>query len=412
MLIEESTLSKNKFVKYTIGFFLFILVSMLVLMLMPQDAGGNLRDILSGQGDASAGKVGDETIPMDYFQAARTDCYNEYQSNDLNVLNNCAYIRIRSFKIASAIAKSTGYSVSENNIKEKLSNEARMIYKQSATSAGYSKDEIESVSAIYRKILHSKPMNYWMDFTVSRSLFRNFLISNLKKSTKEVQIEEEAKNSFITLGYLSYSDEDLLKKLDSEIRVSDEDALKEYEESKKAGNLPKDDKGEIESFEKRKSFIVSKLKYDIKQKKLSELKSSLQGSLKEKKDLSLEEIASATGSVVKEIKDYALYSPATSEDKKERELSDLFQNSAFLKDILAFKEENKKIGGPYKVGEKNIYVEIKNINIDNNNANNKNSVVDNTQSLMYDIISEINQSIANVYPVMRKIGSQAQNNGN
>lgn len=412
MLIEESTLSKNKFIRYTIGFFLFILVAMLIVTLMPSDAGGNLQDMLTGQSNTNAGKVGEESIPMDYFQAARSDCYNEYQTSDQGILYNCAYMRVRSLKIGSVVAEATGYGVSENSIKERLSKEARIIYKQSASSAGYSEEEIDSVSAIYRKILQSKPMNYWMDLTVSQGIYQDFLLSKIKKTDKQANIEEEAKNSFITLVYVSYSDENLLKKVESEIQISDEEALEEYEKAKKAGSLPKDSDGKVETFEKRKSFIISKLKYDKKQKKLSELKAQLQSLVKDGKTTTLDEIAQKTGTSVKEVVDYPIYFPSDSKAEKNQDIDSLFRNSKFLNALISFKQDNRKIEGPYKMDEKNTYVEIKKISIVDNKNLDKNTVVDNTRSTMYTIISEINQSIANAYPVSRRFGSQAQKNGN
>ena len=133
---EEPTIG-NKIIRVVVGVFLTILVSMLILTLLPGDAEQNMFKILTGQDDYSAGKIGDETIPPDYFQAARKDCYQRYKdynpnlSNDSSELNSCAYDTIKTFKIYKAIAHSVGYGISDQKLKEIIWEQAKQVHKES-----------------------------------------------------------------------------------------------------------------------------------------------------------------------------------------------------------------------------------------------------------------------------------------
>ncbi|NUM42324.1 MAG: hypothetical protein HUU45_11920, partial [Leptospiraceae bacterium] len=142
MFQEEPTTIKEKIFKTIGGLFLFILVAMLAITFLPGDAEKTLFQALSGEGSLNVGKIGGESIPFDYFQAARRECYFRYKeylpsmANDSSTLDSCAYQSIRSIKVAGMIADRVGYSVSVNGIKEELSKQARDIHKQSNTSAG------------------------------------------------------------------------------------------------------------------------------------------------------------------------------------------------------------------------------------------------------------------------------------
>ncbi|MCE9500667.1 MAG: hypothetical protein K8R21_09230 [Leptospira sp.] len=410
MLIETPTTLKDKIMRAIVGIFLFLLVAMLAVTFLPGDAERNLVQAISGQGDSAAGKIGEEPIPIDYFQAARRDCYYRYKelipdfANDAENVNSCAYQNAKGLKVSKVIADAVGFSVSELSIKEEISKQARQLHKQSS-SAGYSKEETKSADEIYRSIIQQEPMSYRIDKQTAYELFQKFLQADLKKSEDESKKERDSKGAVISIRFISYNDDELMNSLDKSIQIPEEEIKKDYEAALKAGTLVKDAQGKVESFEKRKQFIVSKLKVDAKQKKLAELKAQIQ-SIKSAKNVEiLQQIAKITGGKIEELRNisFSSLSAIRGADKK---VYNFGVSSNFLKDLSDAKFGKDSVGGPYSEVGKTFYVEFSEFK-EGALTDKKEIQKDNVRELLGGFFMEINEVISSSYPVYRKTEKQA-----
>lgn len=103
----ENVSLKDKIIRAIVAFFLFILVSGLIITFLPGDAEKSFFDVISGRSNLNAGKIGSDSIPMDYFQAAQRDCFFQYRNiapslaEDPSTLQSCAFQTIRSLVVTN-----------------------------------------------------------------------------------------------------------------------------------------------------------------------------------------------------------------------------------------------------------------------------------------------------------------------
>lgn len=254
----ENVSLKDKIIRAIVAFFLFILVSGLIITFLPGDAEKSFFDVISGRSNLNAGKIGSDSIPMDYFQAAQRDCFFQYRNiapslaEDPSTLQSCAFQTIRSLVVTKQIANATGFSVSETGIREELSEEARRIYRESVTGAGYSEEDVRKPEVIYKQILNSAPMQYRVDRKNASSLYDSLLNSDLKKTDGELAVQKESSSARFRLRIVSYTDEQLNKLAEKEIPVSEEVLRVKYENEKKKENCRK--------IQTAKNFLLKKEK--------------------------------------------------------------------------------------------------------------------------------------------------------
>jgi len=361
MFEEEPSSLKDKVIRGLVGLFLFILVGMLIVTFLPGDAEQSFIGALTGQSSTKAGSIAGRSVPIDYFNAARRDCYYRYQqyskemASNAEMIQSCAFSTIRELYVANDIATAVGYKVSEISIKRELSSQARQIHKESSSQAGYGEEDTRSLSQVYQQILNSAPMNYRVDSTTGMSLFPVFLEQKWNPTPAEKQIETEAKSAKISFRILSFTEVNLLNQLESKIQIPDADLQAEYEKEKKEGNLSKDASGNIPSFESRKSILTSKLKFDRKRKELEIWKKRIQ-SLAAGEN-ALEKIANETGQSIETI-------PATFlGDLKDVKSSKgttyhLASDTRFWEELSSNPFGKKKVTGPFTDNDKQIYVEF------------------------------------------------------
>lgn len=406
---EELTL-KDKVMKWFAGLFMTILVAMLIVTLLPNDAEQSLYRLITGQDTHSAGKFGDKTITMDYFQAAKRDCYSRYKetqtSTDANLLNECAYNTIKELQVNRVIAHSLGYDISENKVKELLFEQAKQIHKESSVSAGYSLEEQLSEKDIYRNLLQSTSLEYRKDVMLIYGLY-SFLSFRFEESPNFQAISSESENLKFQLDYVSFSEVDLLNKVEKEVKISEEELQTAYEKSQKDGTLPKNEKGEYPSLEERKPLIYNQLKSEKKQALVNEIKTQIQ-KLKnsESKDI-LKQIAQLTNSKIEEIKNISLkdLTKASYDSKFYR----FATNKAFLKDLTELPFDKGNVGGPYIEEDKTAYVEFKTFSFNTDKEKKVAQAEDSLKRMhQYILIEEVKQAIASKYPLYRKFDKQVE----
>ncbi len=407
---EELTL-KDKLMKWFAGLFMTILVAMLIVTLLPNDAEQSLYRLLTGQDTHSAGKFGDETITMDYFQAAKRDCYSRYkesqQSNmDPSLLNECAYNTIKELKVNKLIAQAVGYDISENRIKELLFEQAKQIHKESSVSAGYSKEEQLSEKDIYRNLLQSTSLEYRKDVMLIYGLY-SFLSIPFEESANLKAISVESENLKFHLNYVSFSEVDLLNQVEKDIKITEEELQTEYEKSQKEGTLPKNEKGEFPSLEERKPILYNKLKSEKKQTLVSQLKSQIQTLQNSKSKDILKQISQLTDSKIEEIKNISL--KELTKPSANSKFYRFASNKAFLKDLTELPFDEGNVGGPYTEEDKTAYVEFKTFFFDNKEKQLQQQSYDSMKKMhQYILMEEIKQSIASKYPLYRKFDKRVE----
>ncbi|MEM7182633.1 MAG: hypothetical protein AAF518_17090 [Spirochaetota bacterium] len=350
MLDDEQVSIKNKFFRFILGIFLFILVGGLILTLIPND-NSSLIQLLTGSTDLTAGSIGDRPISRQYYQNARRDCSYRYQQflgsmkqEQVNsILDNCAYTNIKRLKVARIIGETIGFDVSAYKIKKQLSDEARQAYKQSNVSAGYSESEIRNPNEIYQTLLRQTDIAYRRDGYLLASMFGQFLSTNLPNDAAIAQLEKEADSVKLSLNYISFSDDELLKSSQEELKVPESQLKAEYDKETKEGKTPKN-KGKLATFAERKGILETKLKSKLRQKKLTELKAKLDTMKKEENGF--QKIASLLGSKVEKVEDISL---AAINSKEKQEKSSVFlSDSKFMQDLSSADFSKKTVGGPYK----------------------------------------------------------------
>ncbi|MCB1141111.1 MAG: hypothetical protein H7A24_02055 [Leptospiraceae bacterium] len=400
-LEEEKTLG-DKIIRGVVAVFLFILVGMLVITLLPGDAEKSLFNLLTGQDSYSAGKIGDENIPIDYFNSARKDCFNRYKAYNPDMASNaqeitdCAYENVKYLKIYKVIGASVGFSVSEQKIKEEIYEQAKQIHSESTVGAGYSEDEKVSLAEIYKNILKSTPMLYRQDYSVASGL-NTFLFSKMKETESEKKIRTESKSAKISFAYVIYTKTDLLSKIEGNITIPENLIKEDYDKSIADGSIPKTPEGKIPTLEERKTIIEKKLISQEKQKLVAELESKIQA-VKSSKG-TLKEISELSGVKIQEITSLSLADLSKDNDPSRR----FVKGKAFLKDLGEIPFGTGAIGGPYPDGESTtIFVDFKELKFDNQNLVPDDQQEMRYESLSYVFLSEINQSLRGIYPVLQK----------
>ena len=397
---KEATSIKDKIIRFFVGLFLFILVGMLIITLLPGDLETGFSSILSGRDESKAGEIGKISIPMDYFNAARRECYYRYKNyapsmaDDAETINTCAYQLVRNLKISGMMAEAAGFTVSEMDIKLELSDQARQIYRESS-SAGYSADEVNSPDEIYKQLFRTVPFGYRIDASIAGKLFESFLKSSINKSDSEASLEEESRNARLTLNILTISDEALLNRFDNEITISEEEIKKEFEKTAKDNPDKK--------LENERNFIYNKLKALRKKEKMAEFKTTLKS---EAAKGTLSSIAAISGGKTETINGQSLNSLWALQVGGGK--IELGKNNDFLKDITEKSFGQGKIGGPYTFSDKTLFVEFSGLDIQNQ-ANKAPVKRDDNAYLVNSFLFEINQSLSEQYPIKRNMGGNNAN---
>ncbi len=361
MFEEEATTWKEKLTRAVVGLFLFILVSMLVVTFLPGDAEQSFIGALTGSSSTKAGSIAGRSVPMDYFNAARRDCYYRYQqyskemAGNNELIQSCAFSTAKELFVANDIANAVGYRVSETSIKRDLSLQARQIHKETASQAGYGEEDTRTVEQIYQQILRSTPMAYRIDSATGYSLFQGFLDQKYSPSAPEATISTEAKSAKVSFRLVAFTEVNLLNQLESKIQISDADLLSEYEKEKKDGNLTKDANGNLPSFESRKSILTSKLKFDRKRKELEVWKKKIQSLVLSEN--ALEAISKETSQSIENISATSLSNLKLLQSPKGTSFR-LAGDPKFWEELSANPFGKKKVLGPFTDNDKQIYVEF------------------------------------------------------
>jgi len=411
-MLEEKPSSIGQIIwRSVIGLFLAVLVLMLIVTFLPGDLESNLIDQITGKMSTTAGSVGDRSIAIDYFNSARKDCFFRYKdyapqlAGNEEMLSNCAYETVRTVYVAGILASSFGYQVSELAIKRELSRQARELYKQSTSQAGYGEDDIRSAEEIYKNILRSDPMQFRTEKATALSLFDSFLRAEYYKTSSDQAIQEEAENTKLSLRIVSISDQELTTLVESSLVISDEEAKKEYEKETKAGNTPKDADGKPLNFEARKNILISKMRLEKKNRASEDMKSNLKA--KREKGASLDELASELKTKPVSVSNISIQdlSAITSNGQTYR----LTQDSAFLQDLSGLGFGSKKVGGPYKSNDKIIFVEFTELKIPETKLESKTLEPKLDESrMLFSFFLEMNQSIGKENPLYRNLRAEAQ----
>jgi len=400
---EEPTLG-NKIVRFLVGVFLTILVSMLILTLLPGDAEQNIFRMLTGQDNFSYGKIGDETITPDYFQSARKDCFQRYKdynpniANDSSELNSCAYDTVKSYKVYKVLASAVGYGISENRLKEIIWEQAKQAQKESNMGAGYTEEDKLSKEDVYKNILRATPIAYRQDYLTAMGLDK-FLYSEVKPTSDEQKITMESGLAKLSFSYIQITDSDLLNKIGDNITLDEIQIKADYDKSIKEGTLTKSPEGKIPTYEERKSFIENKLKVEKKQALLGDLKTRLlelkNGNGK------IVDLTQVSGVPLSEVKDMPLSDISKGNENKSLAFTG---SSAFLKDLGDVAFGTGRVNGPYPDGDKMIYVDFKELKIESEGKHDE-SVASNLSNIRI-FLMEMNNSLKSIYPIYRKLDKQ------
>lgn len=407
MFEDEPSTLKEKIYRTIIALFLFILVGTLIITFLPGDAEQSLIGAITGQNSTKAGSVAGRSIPVDYFNAAKRDCYYRYQqygretAQNSELLNSCAYSTVREMYIANDIAAAVGFQVSEISIKREMSKQAREIHKESVSQAGYGEEDSRSLTEIYQQIYRSAPMYYRIDSATGYALFPNFLDQPLAPSENEAELESEAKRAKISFRLVAISEVNLLNAVESKINITDAELQKEYENEKQEGNLSKDPSGNFVSFEVRKPLLLSKLKFDRKRKEVEVWKGRIGQKISEPN--ALDAIAKEAGQPIETVSGVSL-SDLKLVTSNRGNTYRLANSGQFWESLANDPFSKKTVVGPFSDNDKQVYVEFSELTYGQPTVKApKDQAADFLkQRQLLSFFLEINQSLAAEYNVEKK----------
>lgn len=355
MFEEEPSSLKDKLVRFLVGIFLFLLVGMLVITFLPGDAEQSFMGAITGQSSTKAGSIAGKTIPVDYFNAARRDCFYNYQrygreaAGNSELILSCAFSTVKELYVARDISDAVGYHVSETNIKRGLSDQARQAHKEVKSQAGYGEEDSRTVEEIYQQILRAVPMNYRIDYATGFSLFPAFIDQPLSPSPKELELKTEATQAKVSFRVLSFSEVDLLNQLENKIQVTEDEIKKEFEKEKK------ESKDQNQTLESRRTILTSKLKFDKKRAELEIWKKNIAS--KVSLENALDTISKEVNAPIETIPFSPLkdLNSLKSSSKKEYRLG---TDTKFWEELARYPFGKKRVAGPFADGDKLVYVEF------------------------------------------------------
>jgi hypothetical protein len=234
-------------------------------------------------------------------------------------------------------------------------------------------------------------------YSIDRLLF-----SNTSSSDEEKKIASESEGLKINLKYLLVSDLELLNKIGDELPVSEDEMRKDYDESMKSGNL-KNSKGEVPSFEDRKTILLNKIRSEKKKAKLAEIKKNLETLKGADKINVLAEIQKITGGKIENLASVSLAELNHLTSKQSNSPIRFVNNSGFLKDLTEIPFGKGKVGGPYPEGDMTVYVEFVDMKIEAPKVieNSNSSEKDKLKSYIF--LAEIERSLNGIYPIYRTV---------
>ncbi|GBF50772.1 hypothetical protein LPTSP4_22990 [Leptospira ryugenii] len=403
MFEEEATTWKEKLTRAVFAFFLFIIVSMLIVTFLPGDAEQSLIGAITGTSSTKAGSIAGRSVPADYFNAARRECYYRYQqyskdlANSEDTLRSCAFATTRELFIFGDIAKAIGYSVSETSIKRDISAQARQIYKESSSQAGFSEEESQPLDQIYRQILRSVPMNYRIDTQVAYSLFPAFLNQKLEPSAEELKVEQEAKSAKLSFRLVAFTEVNLLNQIEAKLTIPETELLAEYEKEKKESIANKEEN--FPSFETRKPVLISKLKFEKKRKELEVWKKKIQNLGLEPNGLEL--IAKETGQSIESLPGVTLGELKNLRSPKGTNFR-LASDPKFWEAVSGNPFGSKKVAGPFTDNDKQIFIEFGTLAFSEAAISPSKPSDPNSQNKLLGFFLEINKSIAGTYNIEKQ----------
>ncbi len=329
--------------------FLGVLVLMLIIMLLKPDVEQAGLDMLTGKANISAGKIGGEDVPMDFFNAGRRQCYMYFGGQgDPAQLADCAFMVLKRFYILNKVARAVGYTFSEESIRQSLWEEAQKNSKNSFRGAGYSEEDLKKPEQIYRQLLQEAPIRFRIEAAVQQTLQQNFLVTDLRRTDGELEIQSEASGAKIDLDAVIYTEEDLSKLAELNLEPTDAQLNELYQKENLDPNTPKGKDGKPIPFEERKVVLRGKYKVEARKNALESTKAKLI-SLQNEAD-GIQKIAKLLGKNTQVLRNRSL--SQLSKISEGKETFSLIADKRFFQDLTVQGATQKKNLGPYRDGEK------------------------------------------------------------
>jgi hypothetical protein len=290
MFSEEPSSWKDRILRVVVGIFLFLLVSMLIITFLPGDAEKSFVSLLTGRSASDAGKIGRRTVPLDAFQITLRQCYSQYKAyapqlaDNMEILENCAYTRIRQLYISEFIGESIGYEVSSLRVKRDVLEEAKSIHASRLDQPGYDPEEdISSLQDVYSDLIRGVPLPYRKDLARAQGLYEDSIQFQIPILPKDQEISKNTDSSTLSLRYIAFRETDLMNSLNP--TVSDQEIKAEYDKEVSENKNPLTP---IPSLAERSELIKKKLVFEKKRKEAEAITAQLEQA---KQNNSLEELA-------------------------------------------------------------------------------------------------------------------------
>jgi hypothetical protein len=290
MFSEEPSSWKDRILRVIVGIFLFLLVSMLIITFLPGDAEKSFVSMITGRSASDAGKIGKKTVPLDAFQITLRQCYSQYKAyapqlaDNMEILENCAYTRLRQVYISEFVGDSIGYDVSILKVKREVLEEAKAIHTSRLDQPGYDPEEdVSSLQDVYSELIRGIPAPYRKDLSRAQGLYEDSLQFPIPLLPKDLEISKNTESSTLSVRYIAYRETDLMNSINP--TVSDQEIKAEYDREVSENKNPLTPSP---SLAERSELIKKKLVFEKKRKEAEAISAQLEQA---KQKNSLEELS-------------------------------------------------------------------------------------------------------------------------
>jgi hypothetical protein len=244
-------------------------------------------------GGSKIGTYDGKDISQQIFAYAMNNCRQRFESFGNipdSFINQCAASQLKEIYALSSIGESLGLTVSRETTEKEVLESVQELHRQ---QQAMDEEDRLSIEEIYRREIATLSIQ-------GRRLFTSAILASKTLVGKHFPIPEDmasagsnSTKTALTFNVVSFSNAELLQKLDTAVAVSEAEIRAEYDREQKL--LEGDKKAPYES---RKEVIVSRLKTLKKQERLSGMKERLS---RLSEGYSLAEITSITGIPVQKV---------------------------------------------------------------------------------------------------------------
>jgi len=353
-----------------IGAFLIILV--LIVMMAITFSSQPISEITSIiAGGSRIGGYAGKDISLQNYYIQHENCKNRYRAYGNvpeQIINRCVADQLQQVYTLYSLGERLGLVASEKALEKELFENVKAMYEQQKP---LDKEDQIPMNELYRREISSASLQTRQQLTTAQLTFTT--LADMPTQEAFVTATDKSKRVVLNFNVIRFSNADLLKKLDSTVKITEKEIRAEYEREQKL--LSKEKKS---PYNKQKEIVENRLKTARKQALLAKVKEKLSG-LKEG-TMTLADVTRITGIPAR-----------TTGDVKLTELSSARLGADPINLAIPGILSNLKRGvtGPHQADEFTVYAQLTSIRVLQSKGKNEHEA-DRTKALVsYGMVQEI-----------------------